>query len=112
MSPEEGAAKTPTTFQLEGVYFLKAVFEAVIPDGFVAQPDRPVKVNVELTLGAQIKFLSDLKGAFVELEVNVVPDQQWQPYNIVVRIVGVFRSSDATPDELNRFTRVAAPTIL
>lgn len=112
MSPEARPEKPPAQFQLRGIFTSKAIFEVVVGDEFVVPKGRPAQVNVNIAVGCSIKMLVDGQGALVELEANIVPDQQWQPYRILVRIGGAFQSQDATPAEMDTFTRVAAPSIL
>jgi len=109
MSPEEEAPKVPTQFTLLNIFITKAVYEFT---GEEFKLQRPPKLNVNVEVGASVKLFADLNGAFVELNVKCIPDQEWQPYKLEVKIAAVFQAQGGTADELLNFCRVAAPSIL
>src|SRR5262245_39906590 len=63
-------------------------------------------------LGAGIN--RELLRSQITMEVRLVGDPKWQPYDITVTLTGRFATVEgtATADELDSFTRVNAPIIL
>lgn len=109
MSPEEESPQGPTQFSLLNIFITKAIYEFT---GDQFKPQRPPKLNVNVEVAASVKLFANLNGAFVELDVKCIPDQEWQPYKLEVKIAAVFQAQGGTSDELLNFCRVAAPSIL
>jgi len=111
MSPTSPDAPTAKQFNFAGLSVAKALYELI---GVVVPGSKPIPpvVNVGLEVAATVELSSDPSGAFVKLDIKVIPDKEFQPYRIEVTIGGIFTSPDATTDELLQFCRVAAPSIL
>ena len=109
MSPEPESGSGPTQFSLLNIFVTKAIYEFI---GEEFKPTRPAKLNVNIQVTASVKLFEKLNGAFIELDVKCVPDQEWQPYRLEVKIGAVFQEQGGTSEELVAFCRVAAPSIL
>lgn len=108
MSPDETPRQAQFTFLNLAVS--KASYR-LLPNP-VATGARPSTLPVRLEVVASAK-LAEAKGtAFVTIDCKIVPDLQWQPYEIEVTVAAAFQATDATPEELLTFCQVAVPSIL
>lgn len=113
MSPETESKAQPT-FSLLNVFITKAVYEFLGGEELKTS-GRPAKLNVSLEMIAGVKlFATEVAGhgALVELDSKIIPDQEWQPYRLEVKIAGAFHTQNGTADELLHFCKRAAPSIL
>lgn len=116
MSPEI-ESKAPPTFQMVSFAVAKAVYELVDGDPIKTGP-RPPNLQVKLQMIAGVKLFAIQtaegagQGAFVELDCKVLPDREWQPYWLEVKVAGAFQSLDGTPEDMIVFCKKAAPSIL
>ena len=109
MSPE-ATTSAPSQFQFVALAVNKAVYEFL--GGVIAPTDKSQPNIVTLEVGASAHISVDATHAFVRLEVKVLPDQTIQPYRIEVAVGATFTSQNATHDELLKFCRMSAPSIL
>jgi preprotein translocase subunit SecB len=117
MSPET-ESKAPPTFSLVNIVITKAVYE-LIGDQEVNIGVRPAKIDVKLELIAGVKLFNvqtadgaDHQGALVELDSKIIPNLEWQPYRLEVKIAGMFQTQNGTIEDLKTFCQKAAPSIL
>lgn len=116
MSPET-ESKAPATFSLLNIVVTRAVYEFIGSDDLKIGP-RPPKLQVNLEMIAGVKLLAvqtaegATHGAIVELDTKIIPNMEWQPYRLEVKIAGMFQTQDGTAEDLMVFCQKAAPSIL
>lgn len=98
-------------FQITGLFITKAHFEVMpsdLPAGTVATGRIPVDIGVSAT----VQVTNDPTRALVKLDFRIAPDPKSQAYRIEVHIAGLFSCEDATSDDILKFAKHAAPSIL
>lgn len=116
MSPDP-ESKGPPTFTLLNIFVTKAAYEFLGGDDFKIGA-RPPRLNVNLEMIAGVKLLAVQTaegaghGAVVELNTKIIPDMEWQPYRLEVKIMGMFQTLNGSVEELMVFCQKAAPSIL
>lgn len=116
MSPET-ESKAPPTFSLVHIAVGKALYEFIGGDNLKIGP-RPPKLEVKLEIVAGVKLFSVVTadgpahGAVIELDSKIIPDMEWQPYRLEIKIAGAFHTLDGTAEDMMVFAKKAAPSIL
>lgn len=110
---EAGAAPTSVgTFTFDRFVVRKARFEEVEQAPGEPGEKRPALLTSHLKLNVQLEQDTEKARARVVLSVIVQPDLKWQPYEIEVVVVGLFREASGDHGLLEQFCMANAPAIL
>lgn len=116
MPPEDATSVVPSEqppqFRLERFAVRRALFEEVErippPEG----ERRPRRVTLNLQVNTSITMNPESMRAIVMLDVHVMPDLQWQPYRIEVKVSGGFVGENVTIQQFDQFCKIGVPPIL
>jgi preprotein translocase subunit SecB len=105
-------APQPSQIRFGGVLVKRIMFEELPKtERKAVNPERPDEYSMELGLAVNVTLRSPT-SAEVTLVMEIKPDPSIKPYAILVELVGLFSTVDATQEQLADFCRFVAPTTL